>query len=199
MELDEILARGTLGRPRHDEILRRVLRRTEPPLQRWKRRGLMSVGALGAALGVWALLLRPHEGTFTARGLDQAGTASGAIEIGCGPTGQRFCREGSTLMFQVNSAVVSGYLGAYAESLTDPARPRIWYFPTSTGSPSPQVVAGDRTIVLGQGIKIGPEHAPGRYRVTVWMSTRPVQRTDIDGAEPGLVRDRTTLDLEVMP
>src|SRR3954463_11584742 len=148
MELDEILARGTLGRPRHDEILKRVLRRTEPPLRRWRRRGLAGVGALAAALGVWALLLRPQEGTFTARGLDQAGTASGAIEIGCGPAGEHSCREGSTLMFQVNSAVVSGYLGAYAESLTDPSRPRIWYFPASTGSPSPQVAAGDRTIVL---------------------------------------------------
>jgi hypothetical protein len=102
-------------------------------------------------------------------------------------------------MFQVNSAVVSGYLGAYAESLTDPSRPRIWYFPASTGAPSPQVAAGDRTIVLAQGIKIGPEHAPGRYRVTVWMASRPAQRTDIDSAEPDLVRKRTTFDLEVIP
>jgi hypothetical protein len=53
--------------------------------------------------------------------------------------------------------------------------------------------------VLAQGIKIGPEHAPGRYRVTVWMASRPAQRTDIDSAEPDLVRNRTTFDLEVIP
>jgi hypothetical protein len=128
--------------------------------------------------------------------------AAGAIDIACassvgGPaslTGARVCRSDDTLMFQLNTAVVSGYLGAYAERIGDPSAQRIWYFPSAAGE-SPRVAPGDRTIVLPDGIALGREHRAGQYRVTVWISSRPLARAEVDAATT--LQSRATFDVQI--
>jgi hypothetical protein len=103
-------------------------------------------------------------------------------------------------MLSVNAALVSGFVGAYAQRIGDPARQRIWYFPASTGA-APEVTAGSGTVVLSDGILIGPEHLPGAYRITVWISDRPFSRSEIEAAAASgtLPPRRSTLDLQVAP
>jgi hypothetical protein len=197
-----------LGGPRYDQIFEKVLARTEAAAPRLRRRWLPWLMIPGAAVaaGVAALLViaRPRgagdairgDPSFAARGA--AGGGSGALEIGCGPAGGHVCREGGTLMFNVNTALAFGYLGAYAERIDDPAGERIWYFPKAAGF-TPLVAPGNGTVVLSDGIQIGPEHRPGRYRVTVWISSRSLDRSEVDGASAGVIRDRATFELEVTP
>ena len=102
-------------------------------------------------------------------------------------------------MFSVNAAIASGYLGAYAERLGDPAPERIWYFPDPTGR-SPQVASGSGTIVLPQGIRIGLEHRPGRYRVIAWIAEREPVRAAAGGpTSEGAARARDAFEIEVTP
>jgi len=206
-KIDRLLARGNLAGPEYDRIFERVLARTETvtpvPARRWLAWGLVPGAAVATGLAAWLLLVRPSgvggkepgAAGFATRGL--VGAGGGALEIGCTPSGSRVCRAGDTIMFQVNAAVISGYLGAYAERLDDPAHERIWYF---TGAQAnPVIVPASGTVVVPQGIRIGPEHRPGRYRVTAWIASRPLARAELDVAEAGAVRDRSTFDLEVVP
>jgi hypothetical protein len=201
-QIDELLAGGHLGGPQHDQILRRVLDRTaSPPRRRWASRLFVPGLVLVSALGVWLILVRPaDDGRFSPRGFG-AGLAA-VVDIGCGPSGARVCRAGDTLLFKVNAAVMSGYLGAYAEradaSPSAPSPERIWYFPT-TGGTTPAIAHGGGTIVLSEGIRIGAEHRPGKYRITVWIANRPVRRPEIDELEAGAVLDRGTFALEIAP
>jgi len=194
--LDEALAGGTLGGPHYDEIFERVLARSAPKEVAARRRTrwwLLAAALVPAAVGL--VLIRPKVAPLTPKG--PAG-AYGVIEIGCGTSGRHVCHPGDTLMFSVNAAVVSGYLGAYAERVGDPVPQRIWYFPDPTGG-TPVVAAGPKTIVLPEGIRIGAEHTPGRYRVTAWVAERPPTRAgagDIPGSG-ALARD--AFEIEVTP
>lgn len=184
--LDEVLAGGTLGGPHYDEIFERVLARSasqEKPARPRKLWWLVAAAVVPAG-AVWLVLARPKAPAPTPKG---GAGAPGAIEIGCGPSGGHVCHPGDTLMFSVNAAVASGYLGAYAERVGDPAPERIWYFPDPTGR-SPQVASGPGTIVLPQGIRIGLEHRPGRYRVIAWITEREPTRA----ADGGLISERAT-------
>jgi hypothetical protein len=198
VQLDELLARGSLGGPKYDEILQRVLDRTatdvHPRRKRWLTWTLVPGGALAAVCAAWLVCVAPAHRGFVAKGAGE--TATGALDVGCGPSGGRVCRTGSTLMVTVNTALASGYLGAYAERSGDPSHARIWYFPTASGS-TPVVPPGDRTVVVPEGIQIGPEHPPGNYRVTVWVSSRPLGRSEVDQASPDTMRSRSTFELQV--
>lgn len=197
--LDEILAGGTLGGPHYDEIFERVLARSAPQEKPARLRKLwwLMAAALVPAAAVWLVLVRPKVPAPTPKGV--AGAALGAIEIGCGPSGGHVCHPGDTLMFSVNAAVVSGYLGAYAERVGDPAPERIWYFPDPTGR-SPQVASGSGTIVLPQGIRIGLEHRPGRYRVIAWITARvPTRAAEGDLTADGGAGAHDAFELEVTP
>jgi hypothetical protein len=66
---------------------------------------------------------------------------------------------------------------AYAERVGAPPAERIWYFPVRTGA-QPRIEPGVETQVLGQGVRLGPPHVPGRYRVHAWISETPVERTE---------------------
>jgi hypothetical protein len=199
LRAEELLAGGSLSGRQHDEILARVLDRTETadrPRPRLRgRTGLVLCAAAVPALAAWLILVSPARDAFQAKGPPQRTTA--AIDIGCTSSGSRVCPMGGTLAFVVNAAVTSGYLGAYAERLDDPSHARIWYFPTAAGA-SPLIAPGTGTIVLPDGIQLGSEHRPGRYRVTVWISSRPVDRDEMDAAAPGMLRDRSSFDLEVV-
>jgi hypothetical protein len=196
--VDELLAGGTLGGPHYDEILKRVLAATTPPPRPLWKRVLRWVAIPGAVLvpaaAAWLVLVRPGVPSITPKG--SPGTA--AVQIGCGTSGGPVCRAGDTLMFSVNAAIVSGYLGAYAERAGDPARERIWYFPTSSGA-APLIRSAGGTIVLPEGVRIGPEHRPGTYRVTTWIADRPLKRAEIQAGEDGAPFGRSTTDLQVLP
>jgi hypothetical protein len=193
-KLDELLARGSLGGPRYDDILGRVLAQTEARSPRRWLKWSWIPGAAIASAAAWLLLAQPTPGSFTAKGPP---TENDALQIGCKPTGGRVCQAGGTLMFSVNSAVTSGVLGAYAERIDDPRHQRIWYFPGASGS-APVVTPGAGTVVVPEGVQIGPEHSPGRYRVTVWLADRPLGAADIDRADPAAIHARTVLDIEVV-
>jgi hypothetical protein len=100
-------------------------------------------------------------------------------------------------MFSVNTAVASGFLGAYAERLGDSSHERIWYFPTAT-SEAPRVSPGEGTVILTEGVRVGPEHRPGDYRVTVWLSEQPLMREQV-GATLNRESTVATLSLKIVP
>lgn len=194
IRLHELLGRGNLGGPVHDEILEKVLAQTAPARARprWLRIVVLP-GIAVSAFAAWLLLARPADDEFTAKG---KGGANGALSVGCGPSGARTCAVGSTLMFTVNAALASGTLGAYAERVDDPTHQRIWYFPDGAGE-APTVAPGAGTMVVPRGIRIGPEHQPGRYRVTVWLADRPLARGDVDAAPAKAIRARASFDLQI--
>jgi hypothetical protein len=201
LQLDELLAQGHLGGPQYDRILDRVLEQTAPRRSWWRRRrmtaALLPGLALASALGAWLMLARPAVEHFAPKGTAWAPLA-GAVEIGCAPSGGHVCPAGGTLLFKVNAAVISGYLGAYAERAGAPPSERIWYFPTAAGT-GPVIARGEGTLVVPEGIRLGPEHRPGRYRITVWISSRPLGRSDIDGGAGRAILSRGVFDLEVTP
>lgn len=193
-DLDQLLAKGDLGGPKYDEIWQNVLAQRAPAVSvraPWRRWLLVPPVALAAGLGAWLLFVRPTGDAFTAKGE----TTHDAFAIGCRSAGGS-CGPGEKLVFTVNRAATRGYLGAYAERVDDSSRARIWYFPSSTGV-SPRVVPGNGTWVAPQAIEIGPEHSPGRYRVTVWVANRALDRSEVDGAGADLITARATLALEV--
>jgi hypothetical protein len=202
--LDAQLSRGYLGGPKYDAILDSVLARTASR-PAWRLRWALGTGmALASVAGAWLVLARPSSPTRVANATKgPSGAALAALDIGCTGSGGpgRVCPVGGTLMFMVNAALVTGYLGAYSERASDPTHERIWYFPTAAGR-APFAKAGPGTIVLPEGILIGPEHRPGRYEVTVWISDHPVDRSRIEQADPavkGEIRDRTTFEIDVVP
>jgi hypothetical protein len=196
--LDQLLSRGSLGGPQYDEIFERVMERsgaTAPARRRFWRWSWVAAVALAPAV---VLLLVHRSGDQALRSKGPPGQAIAAVDISCGPSAARACRAGDVLMFTVNAAVASGYLGAFAERLDDPTHERIWYFSEATTGP-PLVRPGAGTVVVPRGIRIGPEHRPGRYRVTAWIASQPLDRGQIDVAAPDVIRSRSTLDFEVVP
>ena len=197
LRLDRLLAKGHLGGPEYDRILNNVFEKTHPRPARRAAWILAPVAGLAmAAAAVVLVVARPGREPFAPKG--SAAVVSGALSIGCAPAGGGggVCRVGDTLMFEVNAAVASGYLSAYAERADAAGGDRIWYFPGPTGT-SPRVDRGEGTVVVQEGIRLGPEHAPGRYRVSVWVSSRPLQRTEVDGAGADVIRARANLQLDV--
>ena len=62
LQIDELLSRGQLGGPQHDQILRGVLEQTATPHRWWRRMPAGRLFVLGfvlaAALGGWLILRR---------------------------------------------------------------------------------------------------------------------------------------------
>jgi hypothetical protein len=197
--LDELLARGTLGGRHYDEIFEKVVARTGLKGGRAARRWVKWIFGAGAvlvpAVTAWIIIARPQPDRQTAKG--EHGMV-GALQIGCGRSGDPVCRTGDTLMFSVNAAIVSGYLGAYAERIGDPTHERIWYYPTFAGH-SPAVARGEGTVVLPDGIRIGSEHRPGHYRVTSWIADRPFTRAEVAAGDHAPFSTTTNIDLQVLP
>lgn len=198
--VDQILAKGHLSGPQYDQILQKVLERSaapRPEKKTWPLWALLPGGALATGLGALLMLSRPVDkaNQFSPKGHPLPALAVG---IGCVSTGGPRCRPGDTLMFTINGAVPAGYLGAYAQPWSGVGGQRIWYFPTDTGA-FPDFPPGVETHVLSQGVRIGPEHPPGKYRVTIWISSRPLNREDVDGARGADLLYKSTADLEIVP
>jgi hypothetical protein len=171
-KLDALLAQGRLGGPAKERILAAVLDAQPKPARRWQRT-IIWVGSLStAAVAVVLLALsRPPSG-FRARG---AAGAAPLVEVGCAG-GDTTCAAGATLVFRVAGALEGGFLQAYAEPMAAGGE-RVWYFP-SGGAPSPFVPAGPAPQTLAEGVRVGAEQPPGRYRVHLVLSRRPLDRAE---------------------
>lgn len=194
--IDRLLAQGDLGGPHYDDIADRVLRSTAERLRR-RRWALLLAPGLAAAMivGTWRMVVHTDGGRLTPKGSPMS--TSTAIGVECA-RGGRVCRPGDTVTFSVNSAVVSGYLEAYADRQGTPIADRIWYFPTDGGG-TPFVAPGQGTIVAPEGVRIGPEHTAGRYRVTVWITARPLERSALPAADPSVIRGKASFELTIAP
>jgi hypothetical protein len=189
MELDQLLARGRLSGSQYDEIERRVLAHVAPRSRPRPRIAMLLAAAVACALVIGLVLAgrTPNEPSskdsrvavrddgFTARGNPAAnGSARRAgvvLDVGCAGRPAHVCRIGDTLMFSVNNNQTDGFLLAFAERVGG-APGRIWYFPAAGGS-APSVEASASTTVLSQGVRLGPPHAVGQYRVMAWLSAKP--------------------------
>jgi hypothetical protein len=184
LELDQLLARGRLSGRQYDEIERRVLEQVAPRSKRWPIVALLPAAALAAVFAVLVLPSRaPSQRSteasplsvrdgFTARGSSASSggleRAAALVDVGCAGRPAHVCRLGDTLMFSVNGNQAAGYLLAVAERVDGPPA-RIWYFPTTDGT-APRVEPRATTTVLSQGVRLGPPHALGKYKVTAWLS-----------------------------
>ena len=182
-ELDELLARGRLSGNQYDSIEERVLERTRPERSKRWWFALAPATAAASLLGVWLVARAGSDDGFTEKGGGEPARA--AIDVGCEGPRPHVCRLGETLMFSVGASERPGYLAAYAERVDVPA-PRIWYFPARSGG-QPRVEPAAATRVLGEGIRLGAPHVPGRYRVHAWISETPTARTDDADRDPGAV------------
>jgi hypothetical protein len=192
-ELDELLSHDCLSGPKYDQIEERVLDAVTRP--RAPRLLGSAVACAAAALVVGVAVLASSSEPFTTKG--EYDPSVGAISAACSRPGGSVCSAASTLMFSLDTSRASGYLAAYAEPLNGSATGRIWYFPNAGGY-APRVPAGEATVVFSEGVRIGPEHATGRYRVTAWVSKHPPSRSSSVGSHSTEVLARTTFEIQII-
>lgn len=201
--IDELLSGGHLPARAYDEIFERVLAAAHPPPPRmpwWRRPWMLApAGTLAVALGVWLIASpSPPQGTgFATKGGSRSAQVP-AISVACGSLAGARCRIGDTMMFVVPPSSPGGYLVAYAERTEEPKGDRIWYFPDAAGR-LPLVRGSGSTAVLEQGVKVGPEHRPGTYRIVLWLTTTAVERQAPAPAPQGAEGTVTTAELEIVP
>jgi hypothetical protein len=171
-EIDRLLARGALGGAAREEILEQVLGASPEAARKPARRRLWLGGAALALSAAAALVLvvRPApQPEYRAKG---AATGAPALDVGCPPASLEACPAGSILVFSVLGAKVTGHLQAWAEP--DEGTERIWYLSAETQTAALPPAVG--TQPAGSGVRIGPEHQPGRYLIHVVFSTSPLSR-----------------------
>jgi hypothetical protein len=185
-ELDHLLSRGGLGGPQRDIILERVLASTAAERPRFRWRNLLLAGlAVGSVTAGALVMIRPADQGFRARGTE----LGASIDVACVGSTLAACPQGATLLFALSGASAGGYLGAYAIA---PDGSRIWYFSGEVEAPS--IPLSDRTRAFTRGIRVGPEHRPGRYVVHVLLTRRPHSRERLAAPEP----DRAARDPDLM-
>jgi hypothetical protein len=183
-ELDRLMARGGLGGAAREQILEAVLGKTaarEPRASRW-RLWLGGLALAASAATAIALVVPAHRqgDEFRAKG-----GANVVPELGldCQGGALTACPLGSTLIFRVSAVARAGYVQAYAEPRD--GGERVWYFSAETQAPL--VPARPGTQAVRQGVRLGPEHRPGVYRVHIAFSTTPLDRAALlAGSAPGL-------------
>lgn len=195
-DIDRLLARGYLSGSQYDEIEERVLGGPATSVQRVRLRRIvpaaLAFAGLAAAVAFWPRA--PSE--FTAKG-NLAGDV-GMVDVSCGRPSPHECRIGDTMIFTVNSALASGYLAAYAVRVGAAEPERIWYFP-ATDEAGPKIAPGSGTIVLPQGVRVGPEHTVGRYAVTLRLSKTPLARAAVERADRSDFVVHSLVSIEVLP
>lgn len=159
----------------------------------------VSVLAFAAAVAFW-IRTKPatDEGGFTAKGeADASGSAALGIDVACLETGSATCHVGETILVRVEGRSPAASLAAYATREGAPDA-KIWYFPEANGSWA-DVAAGRETQVIPRGIKLGPEHRPGRYVVHVVIARRPMGKEEALDVANADVLVRVTRPLEIVP
>jgi hypothetical protein len=191
--IDALLARGGLAGSEDDRILEAVLSRHAR--RSWRRRWFaLGTGLSFAAAAAVVLVMGPfragREG-FAPRGADLEGLA---VEVACLGNSLAACPRGATLLFALRGGSPGGYLAAWAEPVR-PGGERVWYFSADQETPLLQA-SPTSAQALSRGVRIGPEHAVGDYRVHVLLSDQPLSRAALEGAPPG-VRARAELTLTI--
>jgi hypothetical protein len=124
-----------------------------------------------------------------------ASTGAAFLDLGCAGGTRAACPYGATLVFSVLRAAEPGFLGAYAEPRG--TGERVWYF-ASEGE-SPQVLpSSEATRTAARGIHVGREHRQGQFVVYVYLSRRPLSRSElVDGTNPAIFA-RATFPLTIV-
>jgi hypothetical protein len=166
-ELDRLLGRGRLSRPQKEAILDEALPRSS---RRWSRVGWRLFAPV-AAVGLVALIgLRRGGERWRAKG-GGADADAPMVSASCGGA----CARGGTLMFRVGHLRESAWLAVFAIA---PSGERIWYFPTEAGE-LPELRAHEEPELVPRGVRLGAEHAPGRYRVETLLLRQRLARDAI--------------------
>jgi hypothetical protein len=205
-ELDLLLAGGRLRGPAAERLRARVLDQSAaaPPRRRGARLAISAVLVLGAAAVLPLMVAQrepgPPSGTRAKGAGDSAATATPLIaEVACtgAASAARLgtCPTGSRVSIAISGAPTGGYVGAYAEPVA--GGPRIWYFSSEDGPAALSESEGE-TRLASRSIVLGSEQPPGRYRVHVVLSSRPLGREEIlDRGAAGAI-SRTVLPLDVV-
>jgi len=171
-ELNRLLARGRLSGAEYDAVEQRIFEAITPPRARAKWPLVGSALALAAAAALW-FGQRAAPDDYAEKG--GSAPPGGVVGVGCQGAAPHTCRLGDTLLFSVLGNAQPVYVVAYAERLDASQPSRIWYFPHADGT-APRVEVGPGTKVASEGVRLGPPHVKGRYRVKVWLSDAPVDR-----------------------
>jgi hypothetical protein len=185
-----LLSGGNLSGGQREEVLGRVLAGVEAPA-RWRRALAWAGGSMAlAATAAFLLFVRP------AGEPRPKGAAAPIVRVDCEPGGLAACRQGGTLMFAVEGARPDARVAAWAEPTA--GGERVWYFSGDGESPA----VGDRTTdaILRRGIRVGPEHQPGAYRLTVLITETALPRAALlELAQQGGALATRTWSLTVVP
>jgi hypothetical protein len=195
-ELDLLLSRGRVRGPAAERARQRLLDdATAPRPARGKRlRVLGPLVALAAAAGIFLVArsaLHPDGTGFRQKG----GNSARPVLLGltCSNGTPAACHRGARVSVAFADGA-SGYVGGYAEP--ERGGERIWYFSAEDGVAS--VASAGGPALATRSVVLGPEHAPGRYRVVLVVARRPLGRAEIlGGATPGVLL-RTSLPLTVV-
>ena len=185
---DFLLSQGNLSGEQREQVLARVLETVgaEAPARRWRRWWAAAPAAV--ALAAVALWVGPRLGDG---GLRARGVATPILRVDCEPGGLGACQLGGTLLFAVEGAPRSARIAAWAEPVG--GGERVWYFSGEGESPAVSDQTPDR--ILRRGIRLGPEHRPGAYRLTVLLTAAPMPRSALleSSGEGALAVRRETL------
>lgn len=209
-DLESLLARGHLPDKRRERIIGNVLANLSGETVAAgarRRRGLfgrrpwrLSYPLLATVVTAALVLVRFHqspsvsEGDFQSRG-GGGSSSAGSLEVDCSGGPLERCPIGSTLLFRTHYRGASpAYLVAYAESQT-PGRERIWYL---SGSDAPEISASGAPVVVGRGVRLGPEHRPGRYLVHLLVLDRRLDSASVVRLSAGTPLVSTTARLNVV-
>jgi hypothetical protein len=196
-DLDALLAGGRLSGPARDRIFDKVAAEVAQESRPRARRRVWTVAMVAAGAAAVLIVAPRLMTTRTPDGFRAKGGAPGLqLDVACTGGTLGACPQGATLTFGAAGAPGSGVLSAYAEPL-EPGHERIWYF--SAEGESPLLTVGDGTAVARRAIRVGNEHAPGRYRVHVFLTPTPVSRTVLLAGGPPDALARLTVDLQVAP
>jgi ferric-dicitrate binding protein FerR (iron transport regulator) len=194
-DLDALLGGGRLTGPAQDRIFDAAAAAVaREPRPRARRRlwtiALTMAGAAAALVVVPRIVMRGAE----LRSKGDETPAGPQLGVACIGGTLAACPRGATLMFGASGAPGTGYLAAYAEPVT-PGLERIWYF--SAEGESPRLTVGDGTVVAQRAVRVGPEHAPGRYRIHLVLGRAPAsQAAVLSGGPPDAIASRE-IDLRV--
>jgi hypothetical protein len=204
-EIDMLLGEGRVTAPAQERIFDRALRDAGVGAAPPRRRGFRFSFAAGLslALGAAAVMIVPR----LAHRQDAGFRAKGAASLGAGPeldvsciadgaaAALAACPAGARLVFSVSGNTAGGYLAAYAEPRA--GGERIWYF--SAEGQSPPLPTATGTVALGQAIRLGPEHAPGDYRISLYVTRVPLPRAALlAGSRPDAVLASREVALRVV-
>ena len=197
-DLDALLSGGRLSGPARDRIFDGVAAEVARETRSRVRRRVWATALAGAGAVAAMVVLAPRltmigSQPFRAKG----GPVQGAtqLDLVCSGGTLDACPQGATLMFGASGAAATGVLSAYAEPL-DPGVERIWYF--SADGESPRLTVGGSTDVAQRAVRIGSEHAPGRYRLHVFLTREPLSQAILLAGNPPAAIAGRELELRVV-